>query len=67
MSNPAQGGNPMQMIAEFQNFAKSMHGKNPEQMVNELLSSGKMTQSQYQQLSQKANQFVQMAKMFGIK
>lgn len=69
MQNNSQvpiSNNPMELIGKFQDFAKQMQGKNPETLVNELLQSGKMSQAQYQQLSQQANQFVQFAKTFGF-
>lgn len=46
---------------------QSMQGKNPEAMVNDLLNSGKMSKEQFNQLSQQANQFVQILKGFGLK
>lgn len=70
MQNNSQipiANNPMELMGKFQEFVKQMQGKNPEAMVQELLQSGKMSQAQYQQLSQQVNQFMQIAKTFGIK
>ena len=68
MSNPlyAQlaGGamNPMeQMWAEFEKFKASFRG-DPRQEVQRLLNSGQITQEQYNQLAQQAQQ---MARMMG--
>ena len=68
MSNPlyAQlaGGamNPMeQMMAEFERFKASFKG-DPRQEVQKLLNSGQLTQAQYNQLAQQAQQ---MARMMG--
>ena len=49
-------GNLQQMINEFNNFKNSFQG-DPKQMVQQLLQNGKMSQSQYNQLSQMALQF----------
>lgn len=68
MANPlyAQlaGGamNPMeQMWAEFEKFKASFRG-DPRQEVQRLLNSGQLTQAQYNQLAQQAQQ---MARMMG--
>lgn len=62
--NP-QGGTPMgngpfqnmmSMIQQFNQFRSTFQG-NPQQKVQELLNSGKMTQEQFNQLSQMAQQF----------
>ena len=43
------------MLKQFQQFKAQFSG-NPQQMVQQLLSSGKMSQAQYNQLAQMANQ-----------
>ena len=52
--------NPMGMLQQFQAFAEnfSKTQKNPREAVQELLNSGKMTQAQYNQLSQMASQIM---------
>lgn len=54
----------MQMFGNFQNFQNQFQqfkqqmgkqGGNPQQMVQELLNSGRMTQEQFNQLSAMAN------------
>lgn len=53
-----QPQNPM--MARFQQFAQSFHG-NAQQEVQNLLNSGRMSQQQFNQLREMAQQ------MFGIK
>lgn len=61
-----QNGNPMQMINEFMQFAKSFKG-NPRQEVMNVLNNGQMSQQQFEQLSQQAKQLQEMFKQFVIK
>lgn len=52
--------NPMtQMISEFQKFKQNFKG-DPQQEIQKLLNTGKMTQQQYNQLQQMAMQMSQM-------
>lgn len=64
MSNPlfsALGGqqmNPMaQLVADAKRLQQTMNG-NPKQMVEELVKSGRMSQDQFNQYAQIANQLV---------
>ena len=64
MSNPlfsALGGqqmNPMaQLVADAKRLQQTMTG-NPKQMVEELMRSGKMSQSQFDNYAQIANQII---------
>lgn len=56
MNNPKGGamggpiGNIGQMVQAFADFKKTMAGKNPEAMVQQLLASGQMSQQTFQQL-----------------
>jgi hypothetical protein len=56
--------NPMEMLKEFPNFKQNMLAKNPnmnpQDMVNQLVSSGKVSQQQFEQARQLANQFGSM-------
>jgi hypothetical protein len=56
--------NPMQMMKDFQKFKQDMQAKNPgmnpQEMVNQMVSSGKVTQAQFEQARSIAN-------MMGIK
>ena len=47
-------GGPMQMMQQFAQFRRMMQGRNPQQMVQNLLQSGQMTQAQFEQLKQQA-------------
>ena len=49
-------GGPMQMMQNFAQFKRMMQGRNPKQMVQNLLSSGQMTQAQFEQLKQQASE-----------
>lgn len=54
--------NPIAMIAEFRKFAQGMTPEKAQQQVQQLLSSGQMTQEQFQQLQAKAKEFMQFLK-----
>lgn len=64
MSNPffnamggsqAQGG-PMNMMQAFQKFMQQNQGKDPNEMIQQMLSSGKLNQQQLDQAQQMAKQ-----------
>lgn len=50
--------NPMQLKQQFEAFARNFqkNGQNPQQVVQQLLNSGKMTQAQFNQYRDIANQ-----------
>lgn len=72
MSNPimqllqknskSQPNNPIAMIAEFKKFAAGMTPAGAKQKVEQLLASGQMTQEQFEQLKEPAEQFSQFLK-----
>lgn len=62
MSGPF--GNMQNLMNRFNLFASQFQG-DPERQVQELLNSGMMTQEQFNQLSDIAQPFQQMLKMFG--
>lgn len=73
MSNPLfnalgggmpQGNNPMNMIQQFQKFIGEMKGKNPQEEINKLLQSGKVSQQQLNQAQQMTQQMQGMFKGF---
>lgn len=79
MSNPffkamggAQGpqGGPMNMMQAFQQFMQQNQGKNPNDMIQQLLSSGKLNQQQLNQAQQMAKQMERplsgLRSMFGF-
>lgn len=55
--------NPMQMIQQFNQFRQQFQG-DPQQEVMKLLQSGRMNQSQLNQLQAMAQQFQQMLNSF---
>lgn len=56
--------NPMQMIAQFNNFRRSYQG-DPKAEVEKLVAEGKISQQQLNQLQQMATQFQQMLNQNG--
>lgn len=56
MNMPGPMGNFQQMMQQFQQFQKTFQG-DPQQEVQKLLQSGKMSQQQLDQLQQVAKQF----------
>jgi len=55
--NQLQGGSANEsMVQKFNEFAKNFQG-DPEQMVKQLIQSGRMSQALYNQLRQMALQF----------
>ena len=64
------GGNSQSnMMQQFQQFMNQMKGKDPNAMINELVSSGKLTHSQLDAAQKQAQQmrgmFEGMRGMFG--
>ena len=53
--------NPMQMIQQFNQFKKTFQG-DPKAEVQKLLTSGKLSQQQLNQLQSMAQQFQQFLK-----
>lgn len=49
-------GNITNLISQFNNFKQNFQG-DPKQQVQNMLNSGQMSQSQFNQLAQLANQF----------
>ena len=56
---PQAGKNPFQMLQEFRKFASGMTPEKAQQQVQQLLSSGKMSQQQFQDLQRQAKEFMQ--------
>ena len=73
MANPVynalNGGRQPNMLQQFQQFMNAMQGKDPNQILNELVSSGKVSQAQLDQAQRQAQQmqgmFEGMRGMFG--
>lgn len=65
MSNPlfqALAGKRNDMMGDFQRFMQQMQGKNPNEEINKLLQSGRISQQQLNQAQQMAQQFMGMFK-----
>lgn len=52
------------IINQFLQFRNQLGNKNPEQIVRDLLASGKMTQEQFHQLQSQAKQLEPMLRGF---
>ena len=59
---PLPQNNLMGMLQQFNQFKQSMSGKNPQEMVQQLIQSGQMSRQQFDQLSQMASQMQQFLK-----
>lgn len=57
----AQSANPM--IQRLMEFKKTFTG-NPQQMIQQMLNSGKLTQSQFNQYAQRTNEIYRQFKDF---
>lgn len=59
------------MMGQFQQFMNQMKGQNPNQIINQMVQSGQITQQQLNQVQQQArqleSQFDQVKGMFGFK
>ena len=52
--------NMMQMIQSYNQFRQNMQGQNPDQIIQNLLQNGRISQAQYEQARQQAMQFQKM-------
>lgn len=61
----------MNNLGMFPQFMQQMKGKDPNQIINQMIQSGKINQQQLnmvqQQAQQMQNQFAQFKGMFGFK
>lgn len=71
MSNPLfqeLGGGP-NMVQQFTQFMNQMKGRDPNQIINQMVSSGQLSQQQLNQVQEKARQmegmFQSVRGMFG--
>lgn len=62
--NALNGGGPSGMIEQFQRFRKEMEGKNPNEEINKLLQSGRISQQQLNKAQQMTQQMQGMFKGF---
>lgn len=63
MGGQAPQNGPAQLAQQFQQFRTNFSG-DPRQMTQNLISSGRMTQAQYNQLAQLANQIYPKIKRY---
>ena len=62
--NQLQGNSPMNpMLQQFMQFKRNFNG-NPQQAVQELINSGRISQSQVNQYAQQANDLYRQLKNF---
>ncbi len=59
--NPNPTNNMANLLSQFNQFRSTFSG-DPEQQVKQLLQSGRMSQEQFNQLAQTANQLRQLLK-----
>lgn len=64
MLNRHQTNNPLQMLSEFQKFSSSMTPQKAQEIIQQKLASGELSQKQFDDMKTQAQMF---AKMFGIK
>ena len=60
--NQLNQNSPMSMVQQFNQFRQQMQGVNPQNMVMDMLRSGKINQQQLNQAQQMAQQFQSMFK-----
>lgn len=64
MANPLYnllgGGNQNPMMGQFQRFMQQMRGHDPQQMIDELVKSGRVSQRQLNAVQQQAQQMSRM-------
>ncbi len=58
------GDSPNPMMQQFPKFMQMMRGKDPNQMINELISSGRINQEQLNAVQQRAQQVGGMFNQF---
>lgn len=59
--NPNPTNNITNLLSQFNQFSSTFSG-NPEQQVKQLLQTGRMSQEQFNQLAQTANQLYRFIK-----
>ena len=57
MGKSAMPNSPMIVVQQFMQFKQQMQGKDPQKIVEQMLSDGRMSQQQFEQLKQQAEQF----------
>lgn len=57
MGKSAMPNSPMNAVQQFMQFKQQMQGKDPQKIVEQMLADGRMSQQQFEQLKQQAEQF----------
>lgn len=57
--NPLYNSNMQNIVNKFQQFKSTFSG-NPQEQIQQMLNSGRITQSQYNDAVQKANELYRM-------
>ena len=57
MGKSAMPNSPMNVGQQFMQFKQQMQGKDPQKIVEQMLADGQMSQQQFEQLKQQAEQF----------
>lgn len=55
-SNTQNAKNQPDMVTQFRQFVQQMRGQNPDKIINDLVSGGKISQSQLNQVQNQAKQ-----------
>ena len=57
MGKSAMPNSPMNVVQQFMQFKQQIQGKDPQKIVEQMLADGRMSQQQFAQLKQQAEQF----------
>ncbi len=57
MGKSAMPNSPMNVVQQFMQFKQQMQGKDPQKIVEQMLADGRISQQQFEQLKQQAEQF----------
>lgn len=57
MGKSAMPNSPMNVVQQFMQFKQQLQGKDPQKIVEQMLADGQMSQQQFEQLKQQAEQF----------
>lgn len=62
--NSLMSNNPTNILSQFNQFRSQLGNRDPKEIVNELMSTGKMSPEQFKQLQQQAKQLEPLLKGF---
>lgn len=61
--NPLLNNQNQSLMSKFTEFQKFMQGKNPDDMIKQMLNSGQISQAEYDQAVEKAKELSQLLKL----